>query len=335
MQEEITSTPFEETKRTARLLEMIQMIAAAPQRYLRRDLARHFEVSERMIQKDLDIIRHGLKLALNHSPQGYYFDRVPHLPTLQYSFQEALALLLAVQAARQVSGIASGELAAAIARLEALFPPEFAPLLRLVVKSPQQSVSGSRRHEMLTFLNQALLLQRKVEILYETRSRGGELNYRVIHPYALIPYVRSWQLIAYCERRQEVLIFKIDRIHRVKLLDEVYRIPEDFSIDDYLGQSWGLMRGQAREPEDILLRFEPDAGRWVAEENWHPSQRVETLDDGFIHFHLHLAVTPEFINWLLYYGERVSVLSPAWLREEVCNAHLRAYQKYSQTDVED
>ena len=52
---------LEETKRTTRILEIVRIIATAPRRYLRRDLAQRFEVSERMIQKDLDVIRHGLR----------------------------------------------------------------------------------------------------------------------------------------------------------------------------------------------------------------------------------------------------------------------------------
>ncbi len=41
----------------------------------------------------------------------------PAKPPKQYTFSEALALLLAVQAARQMPGVATSELVAAIARL--------------------------------------------------------------------------------------------------------------------------------------------------------------------------------------------------------------------------
>jgi hypothetical protein len=34
----------------------------------------------------------------------------------------------------------------------------------------------------------------------------------------------------------------------------------------------------------------------------------------------------QMISWLLYYGERVYVEQPEWLRAEVKNAHLRAGQ---------
>ena len=319
---------LEETKRTSRILEIVRIIATAPRRYLRRDLAQRFDVSERMIQKDLEVIRHGLKLSLLHSPDGYYFEEVPRLPTLQYTFAEGLALLLAVQAARQVSGIGSTELAAAVARLEALFPAEFTPLLRQVVAQPVVTAQREHRQQMLMLLNRALVEGRKVRMVYETRSRGGKVSERVVHPYHVMPYVRSWQLIAHCERREAVLMFKVDRIQEATLLDERYRIPADFDPEAYMGAAWGAMRGEAGEPVDVVLRFGPEAGAWVAEEYWHSSQQAEEQPDGSVLFKLHVAVTPEFVNWLLYYGSRVEVLEPMSLRDRVAEEHRRATEVY-------
>jgi predicted DNA-binding transcriptional regulator YafY len=318
------STREEETKRPARLLQLIQMVALAPRRYPRRALADHFEISERMIQKDLQLIKHGLHLPLERSPDGYYFEDVPRLPTLQYTFAEALALLLAVQAARHVSGIASIELAAALSRLEALFPPAFAPLLQHLLAPPPLSARREHRQAMLELLNRALIEQRKVHMLYETGSRGGDPNERVIHPYHVLPYVRSWQLVAYCESRQQPRTFKMDRIQHATLLPDHYRLPDDFSLESYMGHTWGLMRGAAGDPQPVHLRFTPEAGRWVSEEQWHPSQRPEEQPDGSLHFHLHIAITPEFVAWLLYYGDQLQVLAPPDLRQHLADAHRRA-----------
>ncbi len=315
-------------RRTARVLEIVQWIALDPHRWSRRRLAEHYELTERMIQKDLALIRHRLGLSLQHDGEGYYFERLPRLPALQYSFSEALALLLAVQAAQQVSGIGSAELAAAVARLEALFPPEFTPLLRQAISPPVTTAQREHRQQMLVLLNRALAEGRKVRLVYETRSRGGQVGERVVRPYHIAPYVRSWQLIAHCERRGEVLMFKVDRIQEATLLDERYSVPANFDLDEYMGLAWGAMRGEAGAPEDVVLRFGPEAGRWVAEEYWHPSQQVEVQPDDSVLFRLHVAVTPEFVNWLLYYGARVEVLAPAWLRERVAEEHRRAGEIY-------
>jgi len=303
------------------------MIAAHPQRYLRRNLAAHFEVSERMIQKDLDLIRNGLRLPLMHDAKGYYFEQMPRLPALQYTFPEALALLLAVQAAQHVFGIGSGELAAAIARLEALFPAEFAPILKQYGRRQPAAVRGTHRQEMLTRLNWALIEQRKVEMVYETRSRGGEINTRIVRPYALYPHVRSWHLIAYCERREDVLMFKVDRIHEARLLDEHYTIPADFDVDEYMGGTWGVIRGTALPVTEVVLHFTPEAGKRVSEEFWHKSQQAETLPDGSILFRLHIPITPDFVSWVLYYGSQVRVVAPESLRRQVAEEHRKAVER--------
>lgn len=327
----ISSEKPDEYRRVARVLEIVQFITARPGWWKRKTLAQRYEISERQIQKDLDVIRHGLKLSLVHDGVGYSFDRMPKLPAVQYSFAEGLALLLAAQAAQQVSGIGSPDLAAAIARLQSIFPSEFSAMISQVTGQSGPSGPRTHRQQMLLTLNRALLEQRKARMAYRTRSRGGALNERVVHPYHIMPYVRSWQMIAYCERRQDVLMFKVDRIDSVALLQEHYTIPNDFTLDDYLGATWGMLRGAASEPVDVLLHFSSEAGAWVAEEQWHPSQQVEEQADGSVLFKLHIAVTAEFVNWLMYYGWRVKVLEPAWLQDRLREEHQLAIDSCSRS----
>lgn len=325
MQRNATAEPkLEETKRTARILEIVQLIAIRPRHWRRADLARCFEISERMIQKDLDIIRQGLKLSLRNDGNGYYFEHVPQLPTTTYSFAEALALLAAARTAQAIPGINSAELAAAIARLEALFPAAIGRLVREATDSLPRRAVKTHRQTMLALLHRGLAERRQVRIVYATGSRGGEANERIVEPYHIMPYGRSWHLIAFDHRRQEVLQFKVDRVEEAELLDTGYAIPADFDPDAYLGDSWGVMRGAAGEPERVELLFEPEAGRWVAEEYWHKSQQSETLPDGRVRVTFYVGVTPEMVSWLLYYGARVQVVAPEWLRERVAEEHRRA-----------
>lgn len=319
---------LEETKRVARIVRIVQMIANAPRRYQRKELAAHFEVSDSMLKKDMEVIRHGLRLQLERTREGYYFQQIPNLPPLQYSFTEALALLTSIQAAQQVSGIGSPELAAAIARLEALFPNEFLPLLKQMTRPPVLTAQREHRQQMLTLLNSALLYHQKVRITYETRSRDGAVSERVVHPYQIMPYVRSWQLIAYCERRKDVIMFKIDRIHEATTLpDTTYTVAADFDPEEYIGNRWGIMRIDG-EVEAVVLHFDAEVGRRVSEEEWHKSQETEILDDGSVIFRLKMIITPEFTSWLLYYGSGLEVVAPTWLRAQVAEEHQKAAAKY-------
>ncbi len=313
-----SATPrFEETKRIRRVIDIVQLIAAQPRQWLRRDLAARFEVSERQVDKDLELIRHGLVLDLQHSPDGYYFERLPNLAAAPLSFEQSLALLLAVQVARQSAGVDSADLDAAVVRLEAQFPVPVRDFVRRATREGDTDLRARHRAEVLATIGQALAKHRKVRMTYASAYRGGKTSERTIRPYALLPYVRSWHVVGYCESRQDVRVFKADRIRQLAVTDEPYTVPADFDLDAYLGEGWGLLRLAGAKAEHVELLFDAQAGRWVSEERWHPHQTVEVLADGRVRFRVEVPVTPELVRWVLSYGRQVRVVGPAGLRERV------------------
>ena len=100
----------QETRRVARLLEIIWLIQSAPRQWTRQRLADRFEVSVRSITNDVQVIRHRLRWDVRaERGSGYYFHGpVPRLPSVNYSVPEALALILAAQAGLNYGGAAQG-----------------------------------------------------------------------------------------------------------------------------------------------------------------------------------------------------------------------------------
>lgn len=168
-----TACRLEETKRISRAIEIVQMIAVNPGRYLRRDLADHFEISERMIQKVLDIIRHGLKLELLHTASGCRFSSIENLPTLYFTLSETLSLSITVEVACRVPGTGSYEPPTSVAGLKPIFHHEFIPLLNKIAGQPNVAGQWDHRQQVLSLLNNALAQCYKVKIEYEARSRSG------------------------------------------------------------------------------------------------------------------------------------------------------------------
>ncbi len=314
-------------RRTARILDIIQQIAMQPGQWSRKKLARYHEISERMIQKDLELVKVRLGLSLVHNGAGYLFRELPHLPTATYTLNEAISLLTAARLAQAVPGVNSVGLATAIARLETIFPEPLRPLLRNATDKLPRHAIKTHRQSMLTLFHRSLMEQKQTWIAYATGSREGKVSERIIEPYHLMPYGRSWHLIAYDHKRSAILQFKVDRVQEAKILESIYTIPADFDLDAYLGTGWGLMRGSAKKPEEVALIFESEAGRWVTEERWHSSQESMELPDGRIQITFHVGITPEMVSWLLYYGGSVWVERPLWLREEVRQEHERGMKK--------
>lgn len=307
-----------ETTRIARILDMIWRISREPHRWTRQDLAEAFEVSERTVTKDLQIIRNKLLFDLESDyGRGYYFKSLPKLPSVSYSLPEAMALILAAYASRQLGGISQPDLAAAIARLESVIPDDLRAMIDQFGNAPAATPEDEHRQEMLTTISRAVSTNRRLEITYASASRGGAETTREVDPYALIPYQKSWHMVGYCHLRQDIRIFKIDRIKEVRDLSKTFVPDEQFDLTAFLNEGWGLMRGLDLPIEEVELRFEPLAARWVADETWHPSQKVEWNDDGSLTFMVRIQVTPEFQRWVFRYGREVQVIAPDHLRDWV------------------
>ncbi len=333
----------EEYRRTRRIVDLLLRIANQPRRWTRKSLAELYEVSEKQMDKDLFLIRHGLRMPLRHVAEGYYFERLATLPMLSLTLSEALSLLLAARLGQQMPGVSRSDLAAAIARVEALLPPEIVPLVGALGRGEEGAgLRGSTLRELqLAIAERARLRMRYcsasgVHPLFvdEGLSEGGAQQAdRLIDPYTLLPYLKSWYLIGMCHLRKEVRMFKVDRIQAIARTGEHFVLPEGCDLASYLGHTWGLLRGEAGAPEEVVLEFAPEAGRWVRDEEWHPSQRVEDLPDGRVRLIFYVGITPEMRRWVLGFGRQVKVVRPAHLAEWMVQEARAVLEVADTTDI--
>ena len=84
----------------------------------------------------------------------------------------------------------------------------------------EQKESNILNNEKYNVLSRAIKQRKKVEILYYSYNKGE--NTRIIHPYDMFLTERGWGCAAYCEKRKDMRHFELDRIRKIKLLDEFY-----------------------------------------------------------------------------------------------------------------
>jgi len=321
----------EETKRLARALRVGSLLTSQPYAWTRAGLATELEVCERSIDRDLELWR-GLGYEIKRDRiKGYAFVHAPPLPPVQLSLQEVLALTLAAELARESGAIDTSSLGAAMAQLLNAVPAPARPLLQrelLRRAEGRERPANTRRRAALAMTQRALLERRRLRITYATGMRGGELNERVIEPYAVHHYDGSWYVTAYDHMRERVIDFKIDRIKAATLLDESYDIPATFSMAEYRGAAWGILRGEAGAPVEITLLFDQEAGRWVQEEGRAEQISFERQAGGHILARLTAGITPEMVRWILGYGPHCRVLAPDSLREQVRNVAQKTVGAY-------
>ncbi len=139
---------------------------------------------------------------------------------------------------------------------------------------------------------------------------------RIIEPHGLLLGHRSYLVARQPSRGETILNFRTDRINAAEALDESFAMAEGFSLEDYAAQSFGVFQDPAQYGE-VVWRFAPEAAARAAEFRFHPSQVLETEDDGSLIVRFHAAGWLE-MTWHLYqWGDKVEVLAPEELRSMV------------------
>jgi predicted DNA-binding transcriptional regulator YafY len=145
-----------------------------------------------------------------------------------------------------------------------------------------------------------------------------EIKRRHVAPYGFLSGLRRY-LIAHDpnDGRSGVLkTYRADIISNVSLGDTYFVRPEDFDIQAYAHQAFGVFQRDGTH-EDVVWRFLPEAVPHASGYLFHPSQSEELLPDGSLVIRFRAAGLLE-MAWHLYsWGDKVEVIAPKALKDMV------------------
>lgn len=274
------------------------------------ELAERFEVSVRTIYRDIDALSAAGIPVYGEAGRsggfclmsGFTLDRAV------LSEEEKQEILTAL---RSVDITEGGDGNATLQKLSALFGCDAGEWLVV-----DFSRWGDIRHDREKFeqLKTAVIQRRAVRITYA--GANGNVSERTVWPLRLVYKARAWYLSAFCTKRQEFRMFKLNRILESALLEERF-LPRD-----------PVMQEDAAEAgtEPVTLRFPADMAYRVYDE--FEAGQVERLENGDL---IATAPFPQdawLTGFLLSFGTKVDILAPAGLRETVAAQAKLLYEKY-------
>jgi predicted DNA-binding transcriptional regulator YafY len=190
------------------------------------------------------------------------------------------------------------ELGLAVLRQEAT-PPE-----QPTVDSARARV---RKHDArwLKILRSAMSSRTKAVIRYRSAS-ADEATERTVHPYGIVHARGKWFAIAFCDRAQELRVFRVDRMSMVGIVAEDAVVPEGFSLDQVLDRG----RVMTQEAAEVLrVSYSPRIARWIAER-----ESGESMADGSFVVEHPLADDDWAVRHVLQYGPDAEVVAPPRVR---------------------
>lgn len=285
------------------------------------EMAQRLEVSRRTIERDLELLRDQFEapLVYDRFHRGFRYERSYSLPSVRLTAGELAVLLIGQRILADMAGTPLATAAQQVVeKLPLLLDGEVSVDLNPlsgVMSFGLPRIRGDEEKLALHFktLSESITDRRTVTVHYYAATRD-ESSVRDFDPYHLRCEAGAWYAIGHCHLRGELRTLAIDRILDMALTKRTFERPAGFSIERYLGHSWGIEHGREYV---VRVAFDREQARWVRERTWQEGQVLEEAPDGGVVLQVRASGLEQIKRWILGFGRHARVLEPEELARAV------------------
>ncbi|MFD0717496.1 helix-turn-helix transcriptional regulator [Paenibacillus sp. GCM10027626] len=262
------------------------------------ELATHFEVSVRTIYRDIDMLSAaGIPVYTTQGKGGGISIRDNFvLNKSLISEQEQQQILMALQGINIVGG---GNTSALLAKLGGIFQKQNVNWIEVDFSEWHRT-----NENVFQTLKNAIFQNKKVSFKYF--SGKGEATDRFVEPLKLVFKSKDWFLYAYCGMRKDYRFFKLMRIKELAITVQSFTRTAPAQIFEHFDTV-------KEEAVSLTLLFDKVMAFRVYD---HFDDVIEREDGDFL-VKLSLPYNEWLFNYLLSFGDKVEVLAPQIIREEI------------------
>ena len=154
---------------------------------------------------------------------------------------------------------------------------------------------------------------RAIELKYLPES-GDKIIKTTIDPYNVLYKDGVWYIIGLQHGSNLIKSFALNRIDKVNVTRLIFIRPADFSLSEFIKNSWGTFSGTSTK---VVIRFKENVKSVIIGSIWHPNQQIEYLEDESIILTLYLDKLSDIKSWVMGFGASAEVIEPLILRDEI------------------
>jgi predicted DNA-binding transcriptional regulator YafY len=304
-----------------RLLSIVIMLLNRD-RISARELAEHFEVSVRTIQRDMDSLTYaGIPIVATQGAQGGFGIMKGYKLDRQLVDTDDLFFILT---ALESIGTAfrNDEITMTLEKIRNLIRDfqsreikQRKENLHIDFSAISLGTSGSRLYDEL---EKAIQESRTIRFKYtDSNFRTTE---RTLEPMTIAFKWFSWYVFGYCRLREDYRIFRLSRMQDVKVMQDRFRRRE-LTLQEF------EKRGIQEKMEEVVLRFDPKM-EFMAREYFREG-KAEKAEDGSLIVRVELPDNEGLIYMILAWGDHIEVLEPLRLRKAIWEKCRNICKKYS------
>lgn len=219
-------------RRPDRLFDIIQILRDG-NLHRAQDIAARLEVSVRTIYRDMDtLVASGVPVQ-GERGVGYRATQAITLPPLSLTSAEleALNLGIAIVAEAADPDLKSAALSLA-GKIDAMLPTQTIAEADAWKFAVYPFANAARGFSHMATLRAAIKTRQKLHLTY--RRVDDTLSKRTIRPLHMEYWGRVWTLTAWCEKRNDFRVFRVDLIEEARALPELFVDEPGKQLSDYL-----------------------------------------------------------------------------------------------------
>ena len=268
----------------------------------------------------------GYEIAVNEKkgkPTTYAFQSQWPVPELQ-------VLVDAVASAQFIPQVRSGELIARLSRMAGpshreKMVPRFLVSERVKTKNTEMIFSVQAIHEAIEKNRKIAIVYQKYDYVYDDREKrkklkldkkykeGSELEKHVVSPYATVWNNDRYYLVGWSDKRNDVNVFRIDRMKTPEVLKKEERVPEPewFDIRDYTDKVFWMYPGPG---ETVTLRCSMEILDQVVD-RFGDEIRLYDVRDGRFSISVPVKLSTTFYAWVFQFIGQMRITAPEYVQD--------------------
>jgi predicted DNA-binding transcriptional regulator YafY len=168
----------------------------------------------------------------------------------------------------------------------------------------------------------------QIEFLHK-KFWEDQTKFRKVEPYALKEFKNRWYLVAKDLADDSIKTFGLDRISELQITGLKFIDPVNIDVREKFRFFFGIISPNELLPEEIILSFDPNQGRFVKSLPLHSTQEVVLENENEFRIKLKICITRDFVMELLSFGDSVKVIEPTSLKIKVKQIYKNAISQYN------
>lgn len=172
-----------------------------------------------------------------------------------------------------------------------------------------------------------------IQVTYRPYT-NPELLQETIHPYFLKQFNSRWFVLGYNPKYDAITNFALDRIISIEKSSQKYIPNTKYDFKEYFKNVIGVTV-YPKEVEEVQLWVEKSLFPYINSKPLHSSQQlIRMTEEGDAIISINVIPNYELKQLVLSHGERMVILSPQNLRDEVCEKLQKIISIYKSKTIE-